>query len=151
MSESAVELDVRIRMLTEADAAEVAEIDFRVTGSTRLEYWQRKLELFCTENPMAALAAEVDGRLTGFMLGYVKGWGFGLPDEIGWVEDMGVDPRYQRRGIGRMLAESLFYNFKAAGVRRVYTLANHDAAGVLGFFGDLGFDRGGLVSLEKEL
>ncbi|MEM2107785.1 MAG: GNAT family N-acetyltransferase [Candidatus Bathyarchaeia archaeon] len=57
----------------------------------------------------------VDGKVVGFMMGYVSGWEFGVPDTVGWIDTLGVDPAYQRRGVGRALFNALIENFKRSG------------------------------------
>lgn len=57
------------------------------------------LEVFVTlTSGHIRLKAVLDGKLVGFAVGEVR-----VRDQEGWVATLGVDPAYQRRGIGRQL------------------------------------------------
>ena len=43
--------------------------------------------------------------MVGFVLGDVRGWEYGMPPG-GWIDIMGVDPQFQRRGIGIKLIQA---------------------------------------------
>lgn len=156
--------EMNIRVLTENDLDAVVEIDRKVLGKARREYWKRKIALIDVY-PRPALVAEVNGRVVGFILGYVSGWEFGVPDTAGWIDTIGVDPDYQHRGVGRRLFKELIENFKRTGkeaepeaketsiegVNVVYTLVRWNDWNLLRFFHKMGFKKGEMISLELEL
>jgi len=126
--------ELKIRALTEKDLDAVVEIDRKVLGKPRYEYWKRKIG-YADIYPRPALVAEIDGDVVGFILGYVSGWEFGVPDTVGWIDTIGVDPDYQHRGIGKRLFKELVENFKRTG-----TVAQ-----------PVGFQKGEMISLELKL
>ena len=105
---------VKIRVLDESDLDAVVEIDRRVLGKDRRAFWKRKIA-YAGIYPRPALVAEFEGKIVGFILGYVSGWEFGVPDTVGWIDTLGVDPNYQRHGIGRALFNALIEIFKRSG------------------------------------
>jgi len=142
---------VKIRGLTIKDLPAIIEIDRKVLGKPRPEYWKRKIEVSEFRPPLASLVAEIDGKVIGFILGDVSGWEFGVPDNTGMIETVGVDPAFQRQGIARLLTEELIRSFKLNGVRKINTLVEWNDWDLLQFFYAMGFERGRRVNLEMDL
>jgi N-acetylglutamate synthase-like GNAT family acetyltransferase len=96
--------------------------------------------------------AEHEGKVIGFVLGEVSGWEFGVPDTIGWLSIIGVDPDYQHKGVARRLSQEFVINLKAIGVSVIYTLVNWNDWDLLNFFHEMGFTRGGdMINLELKI
>ena len=159
--------ETKIRVLKENDLDAVVEIDRKVLGKERRAFWKRKVA-FTDVYPRPALVAEVEGKVVGFIMGYVSGWEFGVPDTIGWIDTLGVDPEYQRRGIGKALFNALIENFKHSGreensgvggvekpriegVNVVYTLANWDNWDLIQFYHAMGFKKGEMLNLKLKI
>lgn len=142
---------VKIRGLTLKDLPAIIEIDRKVLGKPRPEYWKRKIEVSEFRPPLASLVAEFDGKVIGFILGDVSGWEFGVPDNTGMIETVGIDPAYQRQGIARLLTEELIRSFKLNGVQKINTLIEWDDWDLLQFFYKMGFRRGQRINLELDL
>lgn len=87
----------------------------------------------------------------GFILGDASGWEFGIPDTVGWIDTLGVDPEFQQRGIARLLIQEMVGNMKKVGVEKIYTLVNWRAGDLLEFFSRMGFDRGDMLNLELDI
>src|SRR4030066_841349 len=155
---------VKIRVLDESDLDAVVKIDKNVLGKERRAFWKRKIA-YAGIYPRPALVAEFEGKVVGFILGYVSGWEFGVPDTVGWIDTLGVDPAYQRRGIGRALFNAVIENFKRSGyeemseaievgtqkvegVNVVYTLASWIDSDLLQFYHAMGFKKGQMINLE---
>ena len=133
------------------DLSDIVRIDKRVLGKERREYWEIKLERSRKDSPITPLVAEVDGRTVGFIIGSASWWEYGVPDNIGWVDTIGVDPDYQHKGVARALMDELMTNLKMIDVDTVYTLVHWRDGGLLQFFDAMGFERGDLVNLRKRL
>ncbi|RTZ93667.1 MAG: GNAT family N-acetyltransferase [Deltaproteobacteria bacterium] len=142
---------VKIRGLTLKDLPAIIEIDRKVLGKPRPEYWKRKIEVSEFRPPLASLVAEFDGKVIGFILGDVSGWEFGVPDNTGMIETVGIDPAYQRQGIARLLTEELIRSFRLNGVQKINTLIEWDDWDLLQFFYKMGFRRGQRINLELDL
>ena len=156
--------EVKIRVLDENDLDAVVEIDRRVLGQERRSFWKRKIA-YAGIYPRPALVAVVEGKIVGFILGFVSGWEFGVPDTVGWIDTLGVDPAFQRRGIGRTLFNALIEIFRKSGrqesvetserevegVNIVYTLASWNDWDLLQFYHSMGLKKGEMVNLEMKM
>lgn len=143
---------LNIRTLTIGDLNAIVEIDRRVLGKVRQDFWRKKIELPNSRYPLSGLVAEHEGRVIGFIVGEVSGWEFGIPETVGWISTIGVDPDYQHKGVARNLSQEFIITLKAIGVSVVYTLVNWSDWDLLNFFRAMGFTRRGeMINLELRL
>ena len=143
--------NVEIRPLSREDLKAIVQIDEKVLGESRKEYWEKKLTLINEKSSQVSLVAELEGEVLGFILGDVSGWEFGVPDTIGWIDTIGVDPAYQKKGLATALVRELIERLKAIGVRTIYTLISWDDWDLLQFFHAMGFARGDMINLELKI
>jgi ribosomal protein S18 acetylase RimI-like enzyme len=143
--------NVEIRALKAEDLDAIVKIDEMVLGESRKDYWDRRLALLNNKFSQISLVAELHGGVVGFILGDVSGWEFGVPETIGWMDTIGVDPAYQKRGIATVLARELIKNLKALGVKTIYTLVSWNDWDLLQFFHAMGFTRGDMINLELKI
>lgn len=141
---------VLIRRLTVRDIEAILRIDEKITGRPNEAFWASKLAEYIERDPAACLAAELEGKVVGFILGDIRGWEFNIP-RSGWLEIMGVDPDHRGSGIGRKLAEALFEHFKQSGVDQVHTMISWNDPHLVEYFRSLGFSRGEFIHLQKPL
>ena len=142
---------VTVRPVEPSDLDAVVRIDEKLSGHTRKEYWQRRLEMSALRPPWMSLVAETDGRVAGYLFGWVGESEFGIPEPTAWIDLIGVDLPYRGRGVGRALLD----RFVASGrelraIRRVATLIDVTQADVREFFTRRGFRRGRLIQLERD-
>ena len=142
---------MNIRALKKEDLEAIVKIDEKVLGESRKDYWERKLEALGSKSAQTSFAAEVQGKVVGFILGDISGWEFGVPDTIGWIDTIGVDPAYQKKGIATALANELIRGLKGVGVKTVYTLVSWNDWDLLQFFHAMGFGRGDMINLELKI
>ena len=143
--------DFTIRTLKKDDLNPIVEIDQKVLGENRRNYWEGKLELMNRKSSQVSLVVEMKGEVVGFILGDISGWEFGVPETIGWIDTIGVDPAYQKRGLAKALAHELIKNLKAFGVKTIYTLVSWNDWDLLQFFHAMGFTRGDMINLELKI
>jgi len=144
------ELKIRPMGLEDLDA--IVEIDKKILGKFRPDYWRSLIEFSNPKYPLSRLVAEFEGKVIGFIVGEVSGWEFGVPETVGWLTTIGVDPDYQHRGVARRLSEEFIKNLKEIGVSIVYTLVNWNDWDLLKFFHKMGFTRGGdMINLELKI
>ena len=142
---------VNIRPMNVGDMDAIVDIDRRILGKLRPEYW-KKLVPQNPHYPFSSLVAEFEGKVVGFVVGEVSGWEFGVPDTIGWLSTIGVDPDYQHKGIAKKLSQEFVKNLKMIGVGVNYTLVNWNDWDLLKFFKAMGFTRGGdMINLELKI
>ena len=140
-----------IRAMSTKDLDRIVEIDTKVLGQSRLEYWEMKLELVEKRSPMSSLVAELNGEVIGFVIGDASGWEYGVPEHIGWIDTIGVDPSFQRKGLAKMLFTEMVNNLKKVGVDTIYTLVNWRDWSLLQFFDAMGFQKGEMINLELKV
>jgi ribosomal protein S18 acetylase RimI-like enzyme len=158
---------VIVRPLAAKDVDRIIDIDAKVMGGAKPEYWRRKLALYLAGrdlesitdaaakyvdgiDPELARVAEVNGRVVGFMIGDIRSWEFRQPP-TGWITALAVEPEYQRRGIARRLLVEFLHYFREKGLESVRTMMEWSDGEMLSFFTAMGFDRGPFIELEKKL
>ena len=144
---------LRIRRLSLADLPGVTRIDAHHTGSRKPAYWKRVLGEFLGRRggePRVGLAAELEGRLAGYLLGEVRAFEFGS-GPCGWIFAVGVDPSRLRLGVASALLAEACRAFRAAGVSQVRTMVRRNDVPVLAFFRSSGFSGGSYVQLELDV
>lgn len=143
--------EIEIRAMIAKDLEAVANIDKELLGKERRDYWEAKFDLFETHSSLTPLVATIDGKVVGFIIGDASGWEYGIPNSVGWIDTIGVNPAYQMKGIGRLLLTEMVNYMKKVGVERVYTFVNWKDWNLMKFFASIGFDRGEMVNLELKL
>jgi predicted N-acetyltransferase YhbS len=140
-----------VRKMNQKDLDDVVAIDTKVLGKSRWDYWLMKMTLAEQRLPSASLVAEADGKVVGFILGDASGYEYSVPENIGWIDTIGVDPAYQGQGIAQMLMKEVIANLKKAGVDTVYTMVSWPDWDLLKFFHAFGFQKGPLINLELKV
>ncbi|MCF8051445.1 MAG: GNAT family N-acetyltransferase [Desulfobacterales bacterium] len=134
-----------------ADLDRIIEIDVKVLGKQRPEYWEMKLDLVQKRPQISSLVAELDGRVVGFIIGGASRWEYGVPESVGWIDTIGVDPACQRKGIAKRLFEEMVKGLKKMGVDTITTFVNRRDWILLKFFKNLGFQKGDMINLEMDI
>ena len=140
-----------IRTMVPSDLDRIVEIDIKVLGKPRTEYWEMKLELVGKRSQISSLVAELDGKVIGFIIGDASRWEYGVPENIGWIDTIGVDPDYQRKGIAKILFTEMTNNLKKMGVDTIYTFVTRRDWRLLKFFNSMGFQKGDMINLELDI
>jgi len=149
---------VKIRPLSLDNIKDIVRIEKRIEGKLgiineeRIEYLKEATRYNIERSdPMMSLGAELDEKIIGFIIGEIRIWEFGIGEKTGWIRILGVDPDFQRRGIGRKLGEALLEHFERRGIKRVRTMAEWYTGDLISFFKSLGFNMLNMIPLEKEL
>ena len=146
MPETAI--PIRIRPVTELDLDSIVRIDERITGAYRPDIWERRVMYYLRRDPDASQAAEVEGKLVGFMFGEVRSGEFGIEDPAGWLERFGIHPDHRGRDLGRAMFDTMRRHFAEQGAVTIRTMADMDDPGVAGFLSAMGFAPSRLQALE---
>jgi GNAT superfamily N-acetyltransferase len=149
---------VKIQPLSLDNIKDIVRIEKRIErklgiiNEERMEYLKEVTRYNIERSdPMLSLGAELDGNIVGFIIGEIRIWEFGIAEKTGWIRILGVDPDFQRRGIGRKLGEALLEHFERRGIKRVRTMAEWYTGDLISFFKSLGFNMLNMIPLEKEL
>lgn len=139
-----------LRVLKQSDLDAVVAIDALTTGEARREYYERKFAGILNKNANinTSIVCEVDGKVVGFMMGYLFFGEFGITDATSTIDTMGVNPEYQKHGIAAEMLDQFMMNMKAAGVKKVYTLVNWDDFALEKFFSRNKFVPSKRINLE---
>ncbi len=143
-----------IRDFKDEDLESIIEIDELILGRRRSDFWHRKIETIGKSSEVPPLIAEMGTKIVGFVLGILgeaSGWEYIVPENIGWIDTIGVDPSYQNRGIATMLMKAMINSMKMAGVEMVYTLIDWREGDLLKFLNRIGFKRGNMINLELKI
>jgi GNAT superfamily N-acetyltransferase len=141
-----------VRPVEPSDLDAIAQIDEKLSGQTRKDYWQRRLDIAAVRPPWMSLIAETDARPVGFLFGWVGESEFGIARSTGWVDLIGVAPPYRGRGV----AHALLRRFVDSGrelraIERVATLIDLGQADVREFFTRVGFHHGPMIHMEQSI
>ena len=142
---------IKLRKLTARDIPQIIAIHGAITKKRSRRSWVRQMvKDYLRKQQVVGFVAEKERQVVGFIIGEMKGEGFGL-EKSGWLEVIMVHPRYMGTGIGYAMARKLFDYFKKRGIRDVHTSVLWDAVDMLSFFKSLGFDRSTFINLIKHV
>jgi len=140
---------IKIRRMVDEDISKVKVIDRSLSGPQRVISWQVEADAEAeVYRPALSFIAELNGVTVGFLLGDIRGVKYGK-DMKGWIDMMGVHPKYQHLGIGRRLVET-FCEVCEQNQVEVQVLLREDDEQLKGFFSMLDFRRGNMVNFVKE-
>lgn len=137
---------MKIRELRKEDIKKVGEIFQAITKKRTSKKWQKNLLEYIGKESFVAIENK---EVIGFIIAEIK-TSFGL-EESGWIELIGISPKYMGRGIGKRLAKKLIEEFKKKGVKEVFTAVKWDSSDLLAFFKNLKFKRSDFINLERGL
>jgi L-amino acid N-acyltransferase YncA len=143
--------NIHVRPMKEKDINQAADIHQRVIreglGQSTKYAIENLFKTFIKKSPKTCIVAEKDERVVGFIIGFIKEWGFGV-ERSGWIEMIEVDPKIMGEGIGKTLGEALIQQFKNEKIKEVYTSIKWDSSDLIAFFKSIGFDKSGFINLE---
>jgi ribosomal protein S18 acetylase RimI-like enzyme len=141
----------RVRGAQAADLDQVIDIDARVTGLRKREYWAEILRRYGGGRAQRFfLVADSSARIEGYVVGDVRDWEFGSPP-CGWVFGIAVRPDARQGGIATQLLDSISEGFRRHGVTKVRTLLARNNHLVLSFFRSQGMMAAPFIALERDL
>lgn len=143
---------ITIRSLEPSDIDAIVAIDEKLTGQTRKDFWRVRLDIAALRPPWMSSVAEADGRVVGFLFGWVGESEFGIAVPTGWIDLIGVDPAWRGRGVGHALTERFVRGGQELrAIRKVATLIDLSQADIREFFVREGFRHGPMVQLERDV
>jgi len=142
-----------IRNLRPTDLEAVTRIDSHASGFIRNLYFERKFKRIFGEDArlLISLAAEMNHKLVGYIMGEANTGEYGIPEPVASVDTIGVDPEYQKLGIGRILLEDFCSLAAKAGVELMTTLVTSEDPDLIAFFERHKFRKAKMVALERPL
>ena len=142
-----------IRVMRRGDVDAIIEIDEKVLGARRPDYYDRKCDaaLDASNQMVTSLVAMYDKKVIGFIMGNVYLGEFGIPEATASLDTIGVHPDYQKQGVALELISQFISNIKKAQVEYVYALVNWNDWDMLKFLEKSNFVPSRAVKLELKL
>jgi len=140
--------DISVRQMGEGDIAAAMNINRVILRRRASPSWKKMAESSIRNHPKECLVAVHGSDVIGFILGEVKEYGFGA-EKSGWIEVLGVHPRFMGLGVGKLLGRKLLSLFKKTGVASIFTAVQWDSGDLLAFFRSIGFKRSAFIILEN--
>jgi GNAT superfamily N-acetyltransferase len=142
--------EVSLRKLDKNDLHTIVDIEERVSGIARPNYWAKRIELSeATQPHWASIVAEIENRVVGFLVGGSSEVEFGLLEPVAWIHIVGIDPVYQAQGVGRALIEEFTAWADYHGVKTIFTLIDNTNTEMEDFFNRVGFVPGKMLHFQK--
>jgi ribosomal protein S18 acetylase RimI-like enzyme len=148
------ESTIKIRLMKADDFDAVVGIDRKVLEASRSEYYEMKFEkLFSSRDylPTSLVAVTEDGTVVGFVMGELFMGEYGIFQEEATLDSIGVDPEYQRKGIGEQLINEFMDHLRDLGVQKIYTLVDWNDSKLIHFFSANQFSPSQTINLERAL
>ena len=136
------------------DFEAVVAIDDRLFRTSRREYHEMKFDkLFHSKDylPVSLVAEEEDGTVVGFVMGELYMGEYGIFQEAATLDTIGVDPNYQKKGIGKQLINEYMDHLKRVGVKKITTLIDWNYSRMIHFFSANKFSPSKTINLERVL
>jgi ribosomal protein S18 acetylase RimI-like enzyme len=137
-----------------SDTSAVIELDGRVLGKPRAEYFERRLaalEHTDTGHHLIFLVADSRDEILGFVMGTLTSGEFGLAQVTAIIDSIVVHPHYRRQHIGQQLIESFLSQSTRLGAKAAYTLVQWENWELLKVFHALGFALASTIPLERRI
>ncbi len=146
---------IKIRLMEYEDLADVVGIDEKTLKISRLEYYEQKFELFFKSGeylPTSFVAQDENETIVGFIMGKLYIGEYGISGEGAAVDAVGVDPDYQRQGIGKKLMNEFVYHLKQLGVEKINALVDkNDTRMTLYFEANQFSPSKAIINLERSI
>jgi ribosomal protein S18 acetylase RimI-like enzyme len=142
--------NITLRPLSMKDLDEVARIDLSLLGRHRREYWEGKL-MRIEELGVPSIAAEIDNKVIGFVLGKASDREYGIPENVGWIDTIGVDKAWQRKGISQLMFKEMRSVFKRLGVDTIFVFVDRKQRDLIKFFEKMGCASGDMFNMELKI
>ena len=144
-----------LRPATSDDLERIIELDARVSGLKKNEYWEDRFYRLNNKNGGHLLIAEFinslgSSEILGFIVGEVRAWEFGSRP-CGWIFAIGVSPDYRVIGFGERLFDAICKAFKKDGANSIRTMIARRDQLNMSFFRAQGMMGGPFIELEKSL
>ncbi len=143
-----------IRLMKVDDFGSVVRIDEKVLKASRAEYYKLKFETAVQSPdhlPTSLVAEKDDGTIVGFIIGELYIGEYGITQGKATLDTIGVDPDYQRQGIGKQLIKEFMDHVKALGVQKINTLVDENDPQLAPFFRANRFNPSQTINLERSL
>jgi ribosomal protein S18 acetylase RimI-like enzyme len=146
---------IKIRLMEYEDFKDVVRIDEQVLQVSRREYYEQKFELLFKSGeylPTSFVAQDENENIVGFIMGKLYIGEYGISREGAAVDAVGVNPDYQRHGIGKKLMDGFIYHLRQLGVKKINTLVDKNDTRMMLYFDANQFSPSkAVINLERSI
>jgi GNAT superfamily N-acetyltransferase len=144
--------NIVVRLMNEHDLEAIVKIDAAGSGRRRSRYFELMLQRSVKQPALQiSLAAEVDGRIVGFVIASLYYGEYGVSEPTASLEAVGVNPANRGQHIGKALLRQLRLNLSALRVTTLRTEVSWDDFDLLAFFKKEGFSPARRLCLDCAL
>ncbi len=144
------ETTANIRPLQPDDLERVVEIDTRITGRSRRNFFEKRLEAALADaRGFVAVALDGASGLTGFAIARLQSGEYGNDRQTAVLDVIGVDPDAWNQGCGQALLEAVSELLKNKGISQLRTQVDWSNQGMSRFFAAAGFSLAPEHVLER--
>jgi ribosomal protein S18 acetylase RimI-like enzyme len=142
--------DITVADATPSDLTEIIDLDARITGFARADFWNDLFRQRAANDTLCVLVATRSGKMIGYALGEVRSWPVRAP-ACGWLYAIGVEKNYRLHKCASVLMTELISRFKQSGVSAIRTVIEVDDYLLMSFLRSFGMTAGPFVELEMAL
>lgn len=139
--------DVTVSDAETADLAEIIDLDARIAGYARADFWNDLFRQKAASTTLYVLVARRAGKIIGYALGEIRSWPVRTP-VCGWLYAIGVEKNHRLQKAASALMTELIARFKQNGVQAVRTVIDVDDHLLMSFLRSFGMSAGPFVELE---
>ncbi len=147
--------NIKIRLMEAKDFEAVVKIDEYVLKKSRREYFEQKFELLFKSGeflPTSFVALNEKDSAVGFLVGTLYIGDYGISRDGATIDAIGVDPDYQRQGIGEKLMDEFIFHLRQLEVTKINTLVEKNDIQMMNYFDANQFSPSKtVVNLERSI
>ena len=143
-----------VRLMKPDDFNDVLAIDEKVNKVLRDEYYKLKFEKLVKSGdyvPTSLVAEDENGKVVGFIMGELFIGEYGISEDRAKLDTIGVDPEYQKKGVGKLLLKEFIEHLKSLGVEKISTLVAWNDIELIKFFSSNNFEPSKTIHLELRI
>jgi ribosomal protein S18 acetylase RimI-like enzyme len=132
------------------DLAEIIDLDAKIVGYTRADFWRDLFRQRATSATLCVLVAKSSGKIVGYAVGEVRSWPVRAPI-CGWLYAIGVQKEHRQQKVATALMTELISRFTKNGVGAIRTMIDIDDHLLMSFLRSFGMTAGPFVELEMRV
>ena len=142
-----VTVTVTVTDAATSDLAEIIDLDARIAGYARVDFWSDLFRQKATSATLYVLVAKSAGKIVGYALGEIRSWPVRAP-VCGWLYAIGVEKDHRLQKAATALMTELISRFRKNGVGTIRTVIDVDDHLLMSFLRSFGMTAGPFVELE---
>ena len=144
--------ELKFRPLKVDDIDTIMEIDEKILRRKRSELFRIQLKEQIEKHGEESFGAVTsNGLLVGYLVAETVVYIYGTDDLSAWIILLGVDPKYQDRGVGTALVKQAISYFNQKGIKTIRTICAWNWGDLVEFFSSVGFNLSTYLTLELNI